>query len=100
MTRLSLRSRLTLLIAAAVAVAIAVGACASWLSVRGALERQIRDSVEQYAWPDTVIGEMITYCQARASGVAQPSGPRRGPYDPAGRELQLILADGSVCGTE
>ncbi|MBO3747876.1 HAMP domain-containing histidine kinase [Streptosporangiaceae bacterium NEAU-GS5] len=85
--------------AAAVAVAIAVGAVASWLSVRGLLERQIRESVEQYDLPDMVIGDMLRYCQAKQTGGSELMPPRH-VYDPAGRELQLILADGTVCGTD
>ncbi|GAA3411906.1 sensor histidine kinase [Streptosporangium vulgare] len=98
--RRSLRSRLTLLVAAAVALAIAVCAVLCWFVVRAELLRQVERSLD--GRPQG-IEWIVPYCQG------EPGGPG-GPGEPgAPREvmdhrpqlrlppIQLIYADGRRC---
>lgn len=86
---MSLRRRLTMLIAVAVAVAIAVCALASWLLVRRELDSQLTDSLK-YLPPSSLVAEAIYDC-----GTTEPRG--RGHWDPARPSWQVILPDGAVC---
>ena len=92
MRRRSLRSRLTLLIAAAVALAVAVAAAVCWLLVRGELRGQIVDSLTHLRPPAQQVGFALRDC----GGAGHRDGPRP-DWDPSGRSWQVILADGSVC---
>ncbi|WP_155343719.1 sensor histidine kinase [Acrocarpospora pleiomorpha] len=85
---MSLRGRLTLLIAVAVAVAIAVCAGASWLVVHDLLRRQIIESIERPVPADQVQWAL------EACGHSLGGAPK---WDPSGRGWQVIRADGRVC---
>lgn len=107
--RRSLRSRLTLLVAAAVALAIAVCAMLCWFVVRAELLRQVERSLEGRPQGIEWIGP---YCPGGPRGVGVPGGPEdpRGPGGPGGPgdvpgrrpqlrlpPIQLIYADGARC---
>ncbi|MEV7803605.1 HAMP domain-containing sensor histidine kinase [Microbispora sp. NPDC088329] len=92
MRRRSLRSRLTLLIAAAVALAVAVAAAVCWLLVRAEMRGQIVDSITRLQPPAQQVGFALRDC----AGQGRKAGPRP-DWDPSGRSWQVILADGSVC---
>ncbi|MEU4538451.1 HAMP domain-containing sensor histidine kinase [Streptosporangium sp. NPDC023825] len=98
--RRSLRSRLTLLVAAAVALAIAVCAMLCWFVVRAELLRQVDGSLEGRPQGMEWIGP---YCPGGPRGPGAPGVPgERGEI--AGRRLpsrlppvQLVYADGGRC---
>ncbi|MEU3166794.1 HAMP domain-containing sensor histidine kinase [Streptosporangium sp. NPDC006930] len=108
--RRSLRSRLTLLVAAAVALAIAVCAVLCWFVVKAELLRQVERSLEGRPQGIEWIGP---YCHEGPRGVGVPGGPDHprevpdGPDHPRegpGRRplprltpIQLVYADGERC---
>ncbi|WP_169980527.1 cell wall metabolism sensor histidine kinase WalK [Microbispora sp. H10836] len=92
MRRRTLRSRLTLLIAAAVALAVAVAAAVCWLLVRGEMRGRIADSITHLRPPAQQVGFALWDC----AGHGRKEGPRP-DWDPSGRSWQVVTADGSVC---
>ncbi|GII78640.1 two-component sensor histidine kinase [Sphaerisporangium rufum] len=85
----SLRSRITLLVAAAVTVAIAVCAGLCWLLVRDELWRKLDESLQQPP-VDARIAQMIQReCSADPTGDSSP-----GPFL---RLQQIVTADGVRC---
>ncbi|MFI6511141.1 sensor histidine kinase [Streptosporangium sp. NPDC050855] len=97
--RRSLRSRLTLLVAAAVALAIAVCAVLCWFVVRSELLRQVERSLSGQKGP--VLDWIEAYCPAGAPGRAGPGegSDRRPPprVPPRLPPVQLVHADGGRC---
>lgn len=101
--RRSLRSRLTLLVAAAVALAIAVCAVLCWFVVRAELLRQVERSLEGRTQGIEWIGP---YCPGGLPGVGVPKVPGvpGGRGEITGRRpllrlppIQLVYADGGRC---
>ncbi|MEU0481897.1 HAMP domain-containing sensor histidine kinase [Streptosporangium sp. NPDC006013] len=91
--RRSLRSRLTLLVAAAVALAIAVCAVLCWFVVRAELLRQVERSLEVPKGPQGI--EWIeSYCAGGPAGPRE-SIERRPPFRIP--SVQLIYAGGGRC---
>ncbi|NAS21818.1 HAMP domain-containing protein [Herbidospora sp. NEAU-GS84] len=85
---MSLRRRVTFVIAVAVAVAIAVCAGVSWLIVRDRLRDQVVESLEQFPVLDVQVAQALARCG---------QDHRDQPWDPSGRGWQLVRADGSIC---
>ncbi|WP_182884841.1 sensor histidine kinase [Microbispora sp. H10885] len=93
MRRRSLRSRLTLLIAAAVALAVAVSAAACWLLARAELRDQIARSLTRLRPAADQIAIALRDCRGDET---QRRGPRP-DWDPSGRSWQIVAPDGTVC---
>lgn len=92
--RRSLRSRLTLLVAAAVALAIAVCAVLCWFVVRAELLRQVERSLGVQKGPQGI--EWIeAYCSGGLKGPRELIDERRPPLRLP--PTQLIYADGGRC---
>ncbi|MFC4030159.1 sensor histidine kinase [Streptomyces polygonati] len=95
LSRLPLRSRLTLLTSVAVAVAVAGAALACWLFTRNELNTQLDKSLSQ--------GQVEAAQQLRDSlRTFQCTGgptPSAGQFaiNPANVSAQLVLADGTIC---
>ncbi|MBB2911527.1 two-component system sensor histidine kinase MprB [Streptosporangium becharense] len=85
--RRSLRSRLTLLVAAAVALAIAVCAALCWFVVRAELYRQVERSLDGPKG-----AQNVHWIQQYCSGAV----PDR-PLPPRPVPVQLVYADGTTC---
>jgi two-component system, OmpR family, sensor histidine kinase MprB len=97
MSRLPLRSRLTLLTAAAVAVAVALAALACWLITRDQLTGQLDNSLRS---PDAVPTQQILRTLSHSS--CRPGPPP--PDDVSGTYVittstsaQVVMPDGSAC---
>ena len=95
MNRLPLRSRLTILTAAAVAVAVALAALACWLVTRDQFTNQLDKSLSQ--GQDDAMGQL----RLNMRGFQCESGPSpdRGQYgiSPSNVSAQLVLANGQTC---
>lgn len=85
---MSLRRRVTTVIAVAVAVAIAVCAGASWLIVRDQMRDQLIESLEQFPDTDDEVAQALARCGQEDSDQ---------PWDPSGRGWQLLRSDGTIC---
>ncbi|MFJ9472854.1 HAMP domain-containing sensor histidine kinase [Streptomyces caniferus] len=88
--RLPLRSRLTLLTAAAVAVAVAVSALACWLLTRA----QLRDEVDSSLKNVSILPEYLqaTYASCRPTDPAESTNAPPSYYN-----VQIVQVDGSRC---
>ncbi|MEU8198533.1 HAMP domain-containing sensor histidine kinase [Microbispora amethystogenes] len=93
MRRRSLRSRLTLLIAAAVALAVAVSAAACWLLARAEMRDQIARSLTRLRPAADQVAIALRDCRGDET---QRRGPRP-DWDPSGRSWQIVAPDGTVC---
>ncbi|OIV37818.1 two-component sensor histidine kinase [Mangrovactinospora gilvigrisea] len=92
---LTLRSRMTLLIASAVAVAIAVCAFACWFIVRGQLYEQLDKTLTRgMQMSSEEAASYVAACQTKASSGGS-SYPGHGP--PFGGYAQIVLATGERC---
>ncbi|HEY3478149.1 MAG TPA: HAMP domain-containing protein, partial [Streptomyces sp.] len=90
MRSLPLRSRLTLLTAAAVAVAVAAVALACWLLTRNQLTSQLDSSLKAERPSSVQMAHFVQTCSSTAPG----------PLGPSYYTVQLIATDGSVCTLE
>ncbi|WP_329366265.1 HAMP domain-containing histidine kinase [Streptomyces sp. NBC_00669] len=96
MNRLPLRSRLTILTAAAVLIAVALAALACWLITRNELNSQLDRSLSQGV-------EDATQQLSRASRLGpfscQSAAPDNGQYNinPSSVSAQIVLPDGKTC---
>jgi two-component system, OmpR family, sensor histidine kinase MprB len=93
--KLPLRSRLTILTAAAVAVAVALAALACWLITRNELNTQLDKSLSQ-GQEDAM--QQLTRSIPRFQCENGPS-PDQGQFaiNPSNVSAQLVLADGTTC---
>ncbi|WP_432001499.1 sensor histidine kinase [Streptomyces sioyaensis] len=88
--RLPLRSRLTLLTAAAVAVAVAVSALACWLLTRAQLRDEVDNSLQNVSVPADYL--QLTYANC------QPTDPTESTNAPPSYyNVQIVQVDGSRC---
>ncbi|MFD2350689.1 hypothetical protein ACFSTC_17200 [Nonomuraea ferruginea] len=71
MRKRSLRSRLTLLVAAAVAIAVAVSAVGCWYFVRRELSWQLNQSLRDIAVPVKAMQGAVRNCSSEPSGRAR-----------------------------
>ncbi|MFI9354467.1 HAMP domain-containing sensor histidine kinase [Streptomyces lydicus] len=88
--RLPLRSRLTLLTAAAVAVAVAVSALACWLLTRAQLRDEVDSSLENVSVPPDYL--QVTYANCQPT---DPAENKNAP--PSYYNVQIVQVDGSRC---
>jgi len=93
-SRLPLRSRLTLLTASAVAVAVALAALACWLITRGQLNAQLDGSLSQGQADAT---RQLSGKRAIPCTDGPPSDRGQFGINPSNVSAQLVLADGTVC---
>lgn len=90
LARLPLRSRLTLLTAAAVAVAVAVSALACWLLTRAQLRDEVDNSLRNVSVPPEYL--QVTYANCRPT---DPTENKNAP--PSYYNVQIVQVDGSRC---
>ena len=95
MNRLPLRSRLTILTAAAVAVAIAMAALACWLITRNELNAQLDRSLHQ--GQEVAMRELQTRIDFRCRTDQPSSATDQYGINPSNVLAQLVQADGTVC---
>ncbi len=88
--RLPLRSRLTLLTAAAVAVAVAVSALACWLLTRTQLRDEVDNSLQNVSVPADYL--QVTYANCQPT---DPTENKNAP--PSYYNVQIVQVDGSRC---
>ncbi|MFI1307118.1 HAMP domain-containing sensor histidine kinase [Streptomyces sioyaensis] len=88
--RLPLRSRLTLLTAAAVAVAVAVSALACWLLTRAQLRDEVDNSLQNVSVPADYL--QLTYAPCQPT---DPTESKNAP--PSYYNVQIVQVDGSRC---
>ncbi|HUR00930.1 MAG TPA: HAMP domain-containing sensor histidine kinase [Nonomuraea sp.] len=89
----SLRSRMTILVAAAVAIAVAISAVGCWYIVRRELSYQLNESLKQIHPPWKDMEKAAQHCSDKP---VDGGGPRDG--GPAWAEpMQLVLATGARC---
>lgn len=89
MKRLPLRSRLTLLTAAAVAVAVAAVALASWFITRDQLVKQLDSTLRSTQVDSRYLNATLAGCPSQAQ-----SG---GNVPPSAVGIQIVKADGTRC---
>ncbi|WP_435176953.1 sensor histidine kinase [Actinacidiphila sp. bgisy145] len=98
MNRLPLRSRLTILTAAAVLVAVALAALACWLITRNELSSQLDKSLSQ-GLEDAK--QQLQRASRLGSGsfTCQSQAPDNGQYNinPSSVSAQIVLPDGKTC---
>ncbi|MFI6480668.1 ATP-binding protein [Nonomuraea sp. NPDC050663] len=94
MKRRSLRSRLTLLVAAAVALAIAASAAAAWLLVRRELNEQLDRQLDGFMPRKYEINAVGEHCQA--DPVPYTGGEKPGPHS-VPVVWELVLDNGTRC---
>ncbi|MGP8299884.1 sensor histidine kinase [Streptomyces inhibens] len=90
LARLPLRSRLTLLTAAAVAVAVAVSALACWLLTRAQLRDEVDNSLRNVSVPPEYLQVTYNNCQP-----TDPTENKNAP--PSYYNVQIVQVDGSRC---
>ncbi|WDT56910.1 HAMP domain-containing sensor histidine kinase [Streptomyces sp. G7(2002)] len=88
--RLPLRSRLTLLTAAAVAVAVAVSALACWLLTRAQLRGEVDSSLQNVIVSTDYLQRTYANCQP-----TDPTESKNAP--PSYYNVQIVQVDGSRC---
>ncbi|WP_374205588.1 HAMP domain-containing sensor histidine kinase [Streptomyces sioyaensis] len=88
--RLPLRSRLTLLTAAAVAVAVAVSALACWLLTRAQLREEVDNTLQNTLVTTGYL--QLTYANCQSS---EPPESKNAP--PSDYNIQIVQVDGSRC---
>ncbi|MEU0572683.1 HAMP domain-containing sensor histidine kinase [Nonomuraea sp. NPDC005983] len=93
MKRGSLRTRMTLLVAAAVAIAVAISAVGCWYLVRRELSWQLNESLK------TIRPSREDMWGAERHCLPQPTEPPRGEHGrpPFIEPVQIVLADGRQC---
>jgi two-component system, OmpR family, sensor histidine kinase MprB len=92
--RLPLRSRLTILTAAAVAVAVALAALACWLITRDQFNAQLDKTLSQ--GQQDAIRQLQSRQPLNCSG-SEPTTSDQYGINPSNVSAQLVLADGTVC---
>lgn len=99
MSRLPLRSRLTLLTAVAVAVAVAAAALACWLITRDQFNSQLDKSLTQGQADASRQLQQLEKTLGVLRCRPSPPRPDQGQYNinPSNVSAQLVLADGTTC---
>lgn len=92
MSRLALRSRLTILTAAAVAIAVAAVALACWLLTKDQLVRQLDATLHNTAMqiPAPYVNQLLDSCD-------HDQQPSTGNLPPNTTNVQVVKADGTRC---
>ncbi|MET8006480.1 sensor histidine kinase [Nonomuraea glycinis] len=86
-----MRSRLTLLVAAAVAIAVAVSAVGCWYFVQRELSWQLNESLRDIRVPWSLLDKAVKECSPN------PVSTSGGDYPPFPEPMQIVYPDGTRC---